>query len=334
MKLRPLGNTGLRVSEIGFGSWAIGGNSYGEVRDCDSMEALETAWDSGVNFFDTADVYGEGHSEVLIGKFLKNKSRPDVIIATKAGWNYYGDTLKPGLPGGPRPAAVHRKNFSADYLGFACEQSLKRLGIETIDLYQLHNPSLEQIQNGEAVSALEKLKKEGKIRFLGISVHTEAEALAALEDPRVDALQVILNFLDQRMTEKVLPKALVRGVGILAREPLASGLLTGKYAPDHEFPKKDHRRRWSPEKRSIDWQKIQCFHRGLSGLEISLSQAALEYILDVKAVSAVIPGAKTRDQVLDNLKASAAPRLNQERILKLKELYETEPVFRQGLIPR
>lgn len=332
MKFRPLGNTGLQVSEMGFGCWAIGGNSYGDVRDSDSLEALETAWDSGVTFFDTADVYGEGHSEILLGKFLKGKPRSGMVVATKAGWNFYGETAHSGS--GRSCSAVHRKDFTTDYLGFACEQSLKRLGIETIDLYQLHNPSLEQIQKGEAISALEKLKQEGKIRFLGISVHTAAEALAALEDSRVDVLQVILNLLDQRMTEKVLPRAASRGVGILAREPLASGLLTGKYAPDHEFPKNDHRRRWAPEKRECDGQKIQRLRKTLEGASISLSQAALEFVLSFGAVATVIPGAKTRRQVLENLGASSSPRLSQEMIRKLKELYETEPIFRQGLIPR
>lgn len=338
MKERSLGQTGLKVSEIGLGCWAIGGNSYGDVRDEDSLEALETAWASGVNCFDTADIYGEGHSEILIGKFLKGKPRDKIFLATKAGWDFYPAGSKTFPWGAEIPGkdhrAVHRKNFDPAHLRFACDQSLKRLGVGTIDLYQLHNPSSEQIRRGEAVGALERLKKEGKIRFIGISVHTEAEALAALDDPRVEALQVIFNLLDRRMKAKVFPEASRKGVGVLAREPLASGLLTGKYAPDHAFPKNDHRRRWVAEKRALDWEKIQKLQAALKDQNISLQQAALEYILTFEAVTSVIPGAKTKAQVAENLTASVAPRLTRATVAAFEALYDTEPVFREGLIPR
>ncbi len=338
MKERSLGSTGVKVSPIGLGCWALGGNSYGNIRDEESLGALETAWDSGANFYDTADVYGEGHSENLIGKFLKGKPRDKIFVATKAGWDFYPADRKPfqraADASGKISHAGHHKNFEPAYLRFACEQSLRRLGTEAIDLYQLHNPSLEQIQRGEAVGVLEKLKKEGKIRFLGISVHTEAEALAAIEDPRMEALQVIFNLLDQRMKEKVFSEAQRKRVGILAREPLASGLLTGKYAPSHEFPKNDHRRRWNAEKREIDWKKIRLLQDVLKDQNISLQQAALEYILAFEAVTVVIPGAKTPAQVTGNLQASAAPRLTAETVLALRELYGNELVFKQGLIPR
>ena len=338
MKERSLGNTGLKISEIGFGCWAIGGNSYGNVRDEESLEALETAWAAGVNFYDTADTYGEGHSEILMGKFLKGKPRDKVFVATKAGWDFYPADKKPSPfaadLSGKINHAGHHKNFDPAYLRFACEQSLKRLGIGTIDLYQLHNPSLEQIQKGDTVGVLEGLKREGKIRSIGISVHTEAEALAALKDPRIEVLQVIFNLLDQRMKEKVFPEAQRKQVGILAREPLASGLLTGKYAPAHEFPKNDHRRRWVAEKREIDWKKIRRVQEVLKNKDISLPQAALEYNLAFEAVSSVIPGAKTPAQVVANLKASAEPCADGETFSKLKALYEQESIFRQGLIPR
>src|SRR3989338_4297843 len=156
MKYRVLGKTGLKISEIGFGCWAIGGTSYGPTKDEDSLQALETAWERGVNFYDTADTYGHGHSEELLAKFLKGKPRDKVIIASKAGWDFYH--------GGSR------KNFDSDYLRFACDESLKRLGVDTIDLYQLHNPSLELIKEGRVVNVLEELKRAGKIRFIGISI--------------------------------------------------------------------------------------------------------------------------------------------------------------------
>ncbi|MFH0985573.1 MAG: aldo/keto reductase [Candidatus Omnitrophota bacterium] len=336
MKDRPFGRTGLRVSEIGFGGWAIGGNAYGPVRDEDSLEALEAAWDAGVNFFDTADIYGEGHSEELLKKFLKGKSRDRWILATKCGWDFYTPSQKSAslLQGasGKLPSVGHKKNFDPGYVRFACEQSLKRLGTDAIDLFQLHNPSLDLIQKGDLVSLLEKLRKEGKIRFIGISVHTEEEALAALEDPRVHAIQIILNLLDQRMISRILPEAEKKGVGVIVREPLASGLLSGQYAPSHEFPKDDHRRRWIPEKREADWQKIQLI-QGMLGT-LPLTRAALEFVLAFGTVSTAIVGAKTRAQVLENVTASSKPVLSPDDIERLKELYHREEIFRKGLNPR
>jgi aryl-alcohol dehydrogenase-like predicted oxidoreductase len=333
MKSRILGRTGLRVSEIGFGCWAIGGNAYGKVRDEDSLGALETAWDGGVNFYDTADTYGEGHSERLLGKFLSGKPRDKFILATKVGWDFY-PLQGPSDPSGRLNHAGHRKNFDPGYIRFACAQSLKRLGIETIDLYQLHNPSLELIRKGETVRVLEELKREGKIRFIGISVHTEEEALAAIEDGRFDSLQVIFNLMDQRMAARVFSEAVRTNTGIIIREPLASGLLTGKYGPGHEFPKDDHRRRWVREKREADWEKIQCLQSALAGQKISLPQAALEYPLTFDAVSAIIPGAKTQKQVLENLNASLRPGLGPEAAAAIKKVYMENEIFRKALNPR
>jgi len=337
MKERRFGKTGLRVSEIGFGCWAIGGNAYGPVRDKDSLEALAVAWDSGVNFFDTADIYGEGHSEELLGKFLKDKPRDRCILATKCGWDFYAPWQKPDFVIGSLEKnnhTGHRKNFDAHYIRFACEQSLKRLGTDVIDLFQLHNPSLELIQKGDLVGVLEGLKKEGKIRFIGISVHTEPEAFFVLQDPRIHAIQIVFNFLDQRMAEKILPEADKKDVGVIVREPLASGLLSGKYDPSHEFPKDDHRRRWVPEKREADWQKVQLFRRAVKSRAPTLARAALEFALASDVVSTVIPGAKTRDQAIENVAASSQPSLNREDINGLGALYTREAIFRKGLNPR
>ncbi|MFH1208818.1 MAG: aldo/keto reductase [Candidatus Omnitrophota bacterium] len=338
MKERPFGKTGLRVSEVGFGCWAIGGHAYGPVRDKDSLEALAAAWDSGVNFFDTADVYGEGHSEELLGKFLKDRSRDRLILATKCGWDFYPPSQKRGffLRGSPEKLnhVGHRKNFDTGHIHFACEQSLKRLGTDVVDLFQLHNPSLELIQKGDLVGVLEGLKKEGKIRFIGISVHTEAEAWAALKDPRVQAIQIIFNLLDQRMAEKIFPEAEKKGTAVIVREALASGLLSGKYTPEHEFPKDDHRCRWAPEKREADWQKIRLIQQMLGSGTPSLSKAALEFALAFGAVSTVIAGAKTRTQALENVEASLKPALSREDVVRLKELYAREEIFRKELIPR
>jgi aryl-alcohol dehydrogenase-like predicted oxidoreductase len=320
MKERILGKTRFHVSEIGFGCWAIGGQSYGKVRDEDSLSALDAAWEAGVNFFDTADVYGEGHSEALIGQFLKNKRRDLAILATKVGWDF--------------THGAHKKNFDPEYIRTACDKSLKRLDVEYIDLYQLHNPSLELIQRKEIFAVLEGLKKSGKIRRIGISVHTEVEAFAALQDPRLEAIQVIFNFLDQRMAERVFPEAEKKDVGIIAREPLASGLLSGKYPPTHLFPRDDHRFRWGLAKRNADWEKIQLFKQALKGKKSSMVKAALEYLLGFDAIAAVIPGAKTKAQVLENVSASAEMELDRDDIDRLEAVYNSHEIFRQGLNPR
>jgi len=320
MRFRILGRTGLKVSEIGFGCWAIGGNAYGPVRDEDSLGALEASYAAGVNLFDTADVYGEGHSELLLGRFLKDKPRDGIVLATKGGWDF--------------TSGAHRKNFSPDYLRRACEQSLERLGTDHVDLYQLHNPSLELIRSGDAVSTVERLKKEGKVRAIGISVHTEAEALAALADERVGSLQLIFNILDQRMAANVFAGAARRSTGLIVREPLASGLLTGKYPPGHEFPKNDHRRRWDAEKREWDWERVQILRKATGWSNDALVQGALEFVLSFSEVSSAIPGAKTKEQITAGLRASFSPRLAVDDITLLKKIYADNAVFRKGLLPR
>lgn len=316
MKYRKLGRTGLEVSEIGFGCWAIGGTGYGPTDDEESLRALEAAWKGGVNFFDTADVYGDGHSENLIARFLKGKPREKVIVASKAGWDFYA-------------AGGNKKNFKPEHLRFACDESLKRLQTDYIDLYQLHNPSLELIVNGDPVSVLKDLKKQGKIKFIGVSVHTEEEALAVLNDSRVDTVQLILNLLDQRMLEKVLPEAQAKNIGVIAREPLACGLLTGKYKSGHKFAKTDHRNRWTEEHLDLELEKISKIKSILSTERLSLGRAALEFVLDQEAVSTVIPGIKTAAQVEENLKGSDDPQLRIQESFHLKEIYKREEIFRK-----
>lgn len=317
MKYRALGKTKLQVSEMGFGCWALGGTAYGPVRDEESLDALETAWERGINFFDTADIYGHGHSEKVLAQFLKGKPRAKVILATKVGHDFYHGGVK--------------KDFTAEYIREACYKSLARLELETLDVYQLHNPSLEIIKKGEAVGALEELKKEGKIRFIGVSIYSEEEALACLEDPRVETLQVILNLIDQRMARGVLDTARTKEVGVIAREPLACGLLTGKYDLDHQFPKDDHRRGWMRQKRELDLKKIEKLKTIFPSERISFVRAALEFVLDFEEIATVIPGAKTRAQVLENLLAVEDPRLRAQESSHLRDFYRREKIFKEGL---
>ncbi|MBI2166991.1 MAG: aldo/keto reductase [Candidatus Omnitrophica bacterium] len=315
MKYRTLGRTGLSVSEIGFGAWAIGGTSYGPTRDEDSLDALEAAWEHGVNFFDTADTYGHGHSEELIGRFLKGK-RDQAVIATKAGWDFYH--------GGSR------QNFDPDYIRFACGESLRRLATDRIDLYQLHNPRLEILEQGGLFQVLEELKREGKVRYYGVSVHTPAEALAVIRSGKADTLQLIFNLIDQRPVLEVFPEAVEKNIGIIAREPLACGFLTGKYSGVSAFPKTDHRNGWSREKKELDLQKLSRLRASLKTERVSPVEEALEFVLSFEAVSAAIPGAKTRLQVLQNLKASEDPKLRIEEISVLRRVYESDEIFKTG----
>lgn len=315
MKDRVLGRTGIRVSEIGFGAWAIGGTSYGPTRDEDSLDALEAAWEHGVNFFDTADTYGHGHSEELIAKFLKGK-RHEAVVATKVGWDFYHGGQK--------------KNFDPDYIRFAVDQSLKRLQIDFIDLYQLHNPTLEMIEKGEVFSVMEELRQAGKIRFIGVSVHVPREALAVIRSGKADVIQLIFNLLDQRAAAEVFPEAIAQEIGIIAREPFACGLLTGKYTAESRFHKMDHRNRWDRSRMANELKKFDRFKSLLPMEKITLPRAVLEFILAFDAVGAVIPGCKTRKQVLENLLASQEPKLRIEEISHLRSLYEREPVFQQA----
>lgn len=315
MKYRPLGRTGLQVSEVGFGCWAIGGTSYGPTDDKTSLEALEAGWEGGINFYDTADTYGHGHSEDLLAGFFKNKPREKFIVASKAGWDFYHGGSK--------------KNFDADYIRFAVEKSLARLKLDAIDLHQLHNPGIEKIKSGEPVSELEKLKKEGKIRFIGISVHKEEEAFAAMEDPRVEVLQLVFNLIDQRMAEKVFEEAKLKKIGIIVREPLANGLLTGKYQAGHRFVKTDHRNRWTDEQLGLQLEKIEKLRSVLATERLTMARASLEYALDFDAVSTVIPGAKTASQIRENMLASSTPLLRIQESFQLREMYNREEIFKK-----
>lgn len=314
MKYRTLGRTGLRVSEIGFGAWAIGGNSYGPTDDRISLKALEYAIDHGITFIDTADIYGEGHSEKLVGKATRGK-RDRLVMATKVGWDFYHSPTE--------------KRFDADHIRFAVGESLKRLETDYIDVYQLHNPSEEEIREGAFFPVLEELKKEGKIRYYGISIHNTAEGLAVLDGGKADAIQVIFNIMDQRPMPELLPRAEDKKIGIIAREPLNCGVLTGKYDLASRFPKGDHRRRWDGEKLSLDAKRLAEIKNVIKNTSAGLVQAALEFVLSEPAVSVVIPGAKTPEHVADHIRAVENPRLEPAHLEALRALGEHE-LFKSG----
>ncbi|OGW89348.1 MAG: hypothetical protein A3A73_01115 [Omnitrophica bacterium RIFCSPLOWO2_01_FULL_50_24] len=319
MKKRKLGRTGLEVSELGFGAWAIGGTSYGPTDDRQSRRALAHAYDQGINFFDTADTYGHGHSEQLIGEaFRMSSKRSRIVIATKVGWDFYH--------GGSR------KNFDSEYLVFACGESLKRLQMDYIDLYQLHNPTLAAIREGTVFKVLRQLKKEGKIRFWGVSIHSSEEGMAVIREGSSDTLQAVYHLIDQRHRSELMPACQKENVGLIVREPLHCGMLTGKYNAQSQFVKTDHRSGWGEDQLELDFRKIDLIRTAFDEKKVSLKQAAIEFVLGEQAVSSVIPGMKTVAHVEDHLSAVRSPKLKADEINRIKSIFDQEKIFQTDLV--
>jgi aryl-alcohol dehydrogenase-like predicted oxidoreductase len=287
----------------------IGGEIFGATDDQESLQALHRALDLGLNFIDTADAYGRGHSEELLAQVLKTR-RKEVILATKGGNQF---TVRQGL-----------RNFDPDYITSALEASLKRLQIETIDLYQLHNPSPEIMRRGAIFERLDRCKKEGKIRFYGVSLEKTADGIVAIETGKPDTLQVVYNILHQDPEEQLFPLAQKENIGIIARVPLERGVLSGRFKSGAEFANKDWRRGVFPEEALAQTQaaveKLEFLVKGEVG---SLSQAALRFILSHPAVTTVIPGIRTVRQVEDNV-AVSGKGLSADNVRRLRDLYASE----------
>jgi len=311
MEYRELGRTGWKVSEIGLGTWAMG-SSWGAVDDRQSLATLNRALDLGVNFFDTADVFG---SEPLLGRLRRQRSEP-FYIATKLGVRL-----------NPDPRAYNRKNMTA-----SVEGSLRDLGIETIDLMQLHVPPPE-VYNAEVFGILDELVEAGKIRHYGVSVERIAEAEKALEFPGIQSVQIIFNIFRQRPAESFFPKAKSRGVGILARVPLASGLLTGKMTRATTFSADDHRS-YNREGEAFDKGETFAgvdYETGLRAVEelrplvpagATMAQLALRWILMFDAVTCAIPGARRPQQAEDNIAAAGLPPLPDPTMDQIRAIYD------------
>jgi len=317
MHYRRLGRTKMMVSEVGFGALPIGGRMWGHVDDEQSLGALARAFDLGVNFFDTADVYGHGHSEELVGRALA-KRRANVIIATKVGFDF-------------RAGEPARANFDPAYIRIALEASLRRLGTDYIDVYQLHNPPQKLAREDAVWETLRDVKAEGTIRFYGVSVRTANDACAYLKaadddtEPSRrfgDTLQVAYNLLDQEAADKgVFVEAYRQDWGVISRVPLASGMLSGKYGPDHEFPRGDFRGDWSRERLSQTVRRVDGL-RFLATVERNMAQAALAFALSQEAVSTVIAGAKTPQQVEENVCASECGPLGEEELRRVEKAWQ------------
>jgi len=316
MEYRKLGRTGWQVSAISFGGWAIG-STWGPVDDRESLAALHRAVDLGVNFFDTADVYGDGRSERLLGQ-LRRERGETIHIATKAGRR-----LDPHVASG-----YNRQNLTA-----FVERSLKNLGTDTIDLLQLHCPPTEVYYTPEVFGILDDLVKQGKIRYYGVSVEKVEEGLKAIEYPGVQTVQIIFNIFRQRPAELFFPEAKRRRVGILARVPLSSGLLTGKMTRATTFAPDDHRafnRQGAAFDRGETFSGVD-FETGLQAVEelrplvpagMTMAQFALRWILMYDAVTCAIPGAKRPAQVEENVRAADLPPLPDSTMAKVRQVYD------------
>jgi aryl-alcohol dehydrogenase-like predicted oxidoreductase len=317
MQYRELGRTGWKISAVSFGSWAIGG-TWGPVKDNESLAALHKAVELGVNFFDTADVYGDGHSERLLAQLRREHS--DIYIATKAGRR-----LNPHNAEG-----YNRKNLNA-----FIERSLKNLDTDTIDLLQLHCPPPEVYYMPEVFGIMDDFVKDGKIRYYGVSVEKVEEALKAIEYPNVQSVQIIFNMFRHRPSELLFGQAKKRKVGILARVPLASGMLTGKFNQKSTFASDDHRsfnRKGEAFDRGETFSGVD-YNTGLQVVEelkeicprgMSLTQFALRWILMFDAVTCTIPGAKRPSQAEENFSVADLLPLSKETMQRVKNIYDKQ----------
>jgi aryl-alcohol dehydrogenase-like predicted oxidoreductase len=317
MHYRKLGRTPWNVSEISFGAWAIG-SAWGSVDDRQSMAALHRAVDLGVNFIDTADVYGDGHSERLIAKLRKERPGESIVVATKAGRRLPAQT----------PQGYTRENLQQ-----WIDRSLENLQADRLDLVQLHCPPNEVYYMPEVFGMLDDLCREGKILHYGVSVEKVEQAIKAIEYPNVQSVQIIFNLFRQRPANLFLELAEKAQVGILARVPLASGLLTGKFHRDSTFSQDDHRqfnRHGEQFDRGETFSGVD-LETGLEAVEairsllptgVSMPQLALRWILMHPAISCAIPGAKRPDQVDQNISASDLPPLPDALMEQLSRLYQ------------
>jgi aryl-alcohol dehydrogenase-like predicted oxidoreductase len=310
MQYRTLGSTGLKVSVIGLGTMVHAGH-FGPMKDEESLAAIDTALELGVNFIDTSDAYGAGYSETMLGNALKGR-RDKVILATKGG----------NVMVGPNKG---KRIFTPDYIDDVLHGSLKRLQTDWIDLYQLHNPDVEVIERGEVWEVLEKRKKEGKIRHYGVSINTMAEGIAAAKGGRAETIQVEYSLLQQEPAEEIFPPAQAANVGIIARLPLKRGILTGKLtqADEQRFQGEDVRARsFKGEAFAKELAKADKLRFLVHGPVKTLGQAALAFCVAHPAASIAIPGARNAQQMRENA-AAGDLTLPPEDLAKIAELWRS-----------
>jgi aryl-alcohol dehydrogenase-like predicted oxidoreductase len=312
MLYRTLGRTGLEVSELGYGAWGIGGTAWIGADDHQSLRALRLAIERGVNFLDTAYGYGDGHSEELVGAAVR-ESAETVYVASK---------VPPKNGQWPAPPGVSAEEaFPAEWIVSCTERSLQKLGLETIDVQQLHVWSDEWVGQGDWLEAIERLKRDGKIRFFGVSIndHQPDNAIRLVESGHVDAVQVIYNLFDQSPEDLLFPAVEAANVGVIVRVPFDEGALTGSVRPETTFPDGDFRNRYFAGERRLEvWERVQAIAADLDVEVDALAEVALRFCLSHPATSVVIPGMRSTGNVERNLRAAAAGRLDAEQLSALR----------------
>ena len=312
-----VGRTGRKVSVVGQGCWQFGGD-WGDVSDEAAMQVLHTAADSGVTFFDTADVYGDGHSEELVGRFLRERADSSIMVATKMG----------------RRADPHEPNeFTAENFRAWNDRSRRLLGVDTLDLVQLHCPPAPVYHSDAVFDVLDEMVAEGRMKAYGVSVETVEEAMTALRRPHLASIQIILNIFRRKPLEQVLPAAKSLGVGVIARVPLASGLLSGKFSEDTTFAATDHRT-FNRHGEAFDQGETFSgvpYADGIAAARevaalcpegVTPAQFALRWVIDQDGVNVVIPGASSPEQATANAVAGSMTPLTSEQLAAVEDIYD------------
>lgn len=305
MEYKNLGNRGPKVSTVGFGAWAIGGMNWGKTDDEVSLAALNKAVDEGVTLIDTADVYGFGHSEELIAKLIKERGKKNIVIATKAGNDFYNANNDDDKGYG-----AIKQTYTKDYIIFAAEQSLKRLNVDALDILQLHSPDLDKLEQDEPWLALEQLKKDGKILSAGFSIQsfkeTEHAHILDKHHDLIDSIQVRYNLLEREAEKVLFPTAIKYGIGVIVRIPLLFGFLTGKFSQNSTFIAEDHRSMNLSQEKIVNYlEKLEKMKPLFEKYpDQTMGQVSLRFCISHPACQTVIPGAKTEKQVIENSSSS------------------------------
>ena len=333
MKFRNMPGTDLVLSEVGFGVWTVATNWWGKIEDSDKQSLLENAIEQGINFFDTADTYGDGFGEEVLAKYLGHK-RNDLVIATKFGYDFYDPT--------PRDGHKERaQKFDREFVKYACEQSLRRLGTDYIDLYQAHNIKLGDLEKDELFETLEQLQYEGKIRYFGVAIGPDIgwvdEGEYSIGVRQVKSSQIIYSLLEQDPAKQFIKLAQENGVGLLSRVPHASNTLTGEF--DHGLPvfdTDDHRAHRKNEWLTEAMRKVDRIRFLVQEDTRSLSQSAIQFVMKQTPIISVLPNITNMDELNEYVSAVDTPEITDEEQSKIEELWahdfdlsEPEPQFRE-----
>jgi aryl-alcohol dehydrogenase-like predicted oxidoreductase len=318
VKYRALGNTGLNVSEVGFGVWTVATNWWGKIDEDQGIGLLTRAYDHGINFFDTADTYGDGYGEEILAKALK-KQRHDLVIATKFGYDFYANVVRDGHKERPQM-------WTPNFVRYACEQSLRRLDTDYIDFYQLHNPKMDALESDELFDTLEQLVHEGKIRHYGAAIGPDIgwfeEGAAAMRERHLSAIQIIYSIMEQQPARDFFAIAQEEGTGLLSRVPHASGLLDGTYTKDTVFDASDHRSHRRREWLETGLKKLAQIEFLTESLSATIGQIAIQFVLTGPNVASVLPNITNLEQLEEFTLAPDTEAVPAEFVQRLHDLFD------------